>query len=50
LKSVKTEDKDEEIGIKILDEVLSEPLKQNATNAGKVGAVNSFFVQCEEGI
>lgn len=49
LKSVKTEDKDEEIGIKILDEVLSEPLKQIATNAGKDGAVIASLCSAKKG-
>lgn len=49
LKSVKTEDKDEEIGIKILDEVLSEPLKQIATNAGKDGAVIASLCNAKKG-
>ena len=39
LKSVKLEDRDEQLGIEILKDILSEPLKQIAENAGEDGAV-----------
>ncbi len=39
LKSIKLDDPDEQMGIEILKNVLSEPLKQIAENAGEDGAV-----------
>lgn len=39
LSNVKLEDRDEQIGIEILQNILSEPLKQIAENAGEDGAV-----------
>jgi len=39
LENVKLEDRDEQLGIEILKNILSEPLKQIAENAGEDGAV-----------
>ncbi|MDD4560948.1 MAG: chaperonin GroEL [Candidatus Dojkabacteria bacterium] len=48
LSDVKLEDRDEQLGIEILQNILSEPLKQIAENAGEDGAV--VAANCKEKI